>query len=316
MLYKEIKMAVTYTYNGKEQTVAEIANQNGLSYKALSKRIKKCNYNLEEALDMKNTNKPIEMIGKKYNRMTVLSDAGRNKHNQKLYNCICDCGAEKVVVGHDLRYGKTKSCGCYNIDRITSHGMSNTKVYKVWAAMLDRCNNKDNPNYKYYGEQGVAVCDEWLEFENFYKDMGEPNGLTIDRIDGSGNYCKENCRWADRKTQSNNIKNNVTIEYKSEVKTVGELADITGIPINVLRWRVSHGWSAERTIETPVGTPKTQNKFTKAVVQLDKDGNKINEYKSITDAANSVGISTTAIGYVCNGKRATAGGFKWKFKEK
>lgn len=51
---------------------------------------------------------------------------------------------------------------------------------------------------------GVKICDRWREFENFYADMGEPNGLTLDRIDPFGGYEPENCRWATWETQREN----------------------------------------------------------------------------------------------------------------
>ena len=78
--------------------------------------------------------------------------------------------------------------------------------------MKQRCLNKNNPNYKWYGEVGVTVCDRWTDevdgFMNFYNDMGErPEGCSLDRINVDGDYCPENCRWANAREQSDNQRN-------------------------------------------------------------------------------------------------------------
>jgi hypothetical protein len=86
-----------------------------------------------------------------------------------------------------------------------NHGMAGTKIYKIWASMKQRCRNKNDHDYKDYGERGIDFSDRWENFETFFKDMGFPQkGLTLERNNVNGNYCKENCRWATRKDQSKN----------------------------------------------------------------------------------------------------------------
>jgi hypothetical protein len=86
------------------------------------------------------------------------------------------------------------------------------KEKSTWFNMKDRCLNVNHERYLSYGGRGISVCDEWLIFDNFIKDMGLcPDGMTLDRIDNNKGYYKENCRWADITTQQRNrglFKNN------------------------------------------------------------------------------------------------------------
>ena len=113
-----------------------------------------------------------------------------------------------------------------------------------------RCEDKDHRFYARYGGRGIEVCSEWSgSFENFFKDMGDCGSLTLDRIDNDRGYFKENCRWVDQKTQSNNRHNNKFISYDGDSYTVSELSERLGISYSKLHGRcIRRNWSIERVI--------------------------------------------------------------------
>ena len=154
--------------------------------------------------------KKIEMTGRKFGRLTVLREASKRISNRVTWECLCDCGNIKMATALSLRNGHTQSYGCLSIEmtigRSTTHGMpKKSRAYKSWDYMLSRCRNKKDSGYKYYGGRGIKVCDRWLNFENFFKDMGEcPPTLTIERINNNGDYEPSNCYWTSRAMQSRN----------------------------------------------------------------------------------------------------------------
>ena len=85
------------------------------------------------------------------------------------------------------------------------HGMYGTREYRSWQSMKQRCFNENAISYPHYGARGITVCDRWLDFINFYEDMGpRPEGMSLHRIDNNGDYEPGNVRWATSSEQRAN----------------------------------------------------------------------------------------------------------------
>ena len=160
--------------------------------------------------------KPIDLTGKIFGMLKVISLNSERKNNQAVWSCLCDCGKKVSLRAYSIRTAGTTSCGCDSSRKrqetrkargYTAHGLAKLTEYNNYNQMKQRCYNKLNPDYKNYGGRGIAVSSEWIDsFETFLKDMGlKPTpGHTIDRIDGEKGYSKDNCRWATRTEQSRN----------------------------------------------------------------------------------------------------------------
>lgn len=138
---------------------------------------------------------------------------------------------------------------------------TNKQLYICWKNIRQRCNNKNNKYYKYYGGKGIKVCDEWNEylvFENWAINNGYEEGLTIDRLDNSKGYSPQNCRWVDDFVQANNKTNNYLITYKNETKTIHQWAEIYNIKPNTLFMRLKRGWDIHRALTEEVFVGKNQ----------------------------------------------------------
>lgn len=148
-----------------------------------------------------------DISGKTFGKITVISFYG-SKNNRALWNCKCECGAECICDSHSLLEGRISSCGCGKKTHNLQHGMSGTRLYRIWAGMKTRCENPSADNYKYYGERGISVCKEWREdFDSFARwalKSGYKDSLTIDRINVNGNYEPKNCRWVTMAEQNKN----------------------------------------------------------------------------------------------------------------
>lgn len=133
------------------------------------------------------------------------------------------------------------------------HGMAGSKIYWIWAAMLDRCRNQRNSSYANYGGRGIRVCKKWYKFEEFFADMGAPPPhLTLERKNNDGNYLKRNCVWATRVRQANNTRKNVILTFGGLTMSIADWARHLGITQHMIKTRLSkYGWSVHRTLSNP-----------------------------------------------------------------
>ena len=186
----------------------------------------------------------LDLVGKRFGRLVVLSQAGRDKNGRMLWLCQCDCGNKVKVSGGALKR-TTKSCGCYRRDYMSKrqkiHGKRNTRIYNIWTQMKKRCYNKNFTYYKDYGGRGIEVCEEWKNnfqaFDKWAMQNGYRDDLMIDRIDNDGNYEPSNCRWVDTYEQSNNKRSNVNITYMGKTQTLAQWCRELGLDYKVINER-------------------------------------------------------------------------------
>ena len=200
------------------------------------------------------------VVNERHGKLTVLSLAGKNKFGHMTVKCKCDCGniiiSEATRVVHD----KTLSCGCLQKEIASSnnrvHGMTNTRLHRIWSAMISRCENPKNNRYYAYGAKGISVCDEWRnDFLSFY-DWAIHNGytdeLSIDRIDNSIGYCTSNCRWSTKIQQANNKTTNRFITYCGQTKTVKQWSQYFGFDYKYFHEKLKEcNWNIEKLLEIP-----------------------------------------------------------------
>ena len=158
-----------------------------------------------------------DLTGQRFGRLTVIERAGSNKQKRVTWCCRCDCGREHIVASSYLINGDIRSCGCSKseqlIERNTKHGKAGTRLYTVWANMIQRCTDPKHTHYCRYGGRGITVCDEWRNdfrafcewaTENGYDENAPKGQCTLDRINNDKGYGPDNCRWVDMVTQRHN----------------------------------------------------------------------------------------------------------------
>lgn len=213
----------------------------------------------------------VNLVGLRFGRWLVTQRAP-NHNNKPYWHCQCDCGHIKEVSGSSLTYRQTESCGCLSRERArqrkTTHGMGGRKgktpEYRSWSAMINRCTNKNNDSFPWYGERGIQVCSYYrTSFPAFLDDLGpRPGGMkySIDRKNSNSHYscghCEEcvskrwpaNCRWATRKEQMLNTRRNHWMTHHGMTHTTSQWSELLGINRGTLQSRISRRLPVERIL--------------------------------------------------------------------
>jgi len=152
-----------------------------------------------------------------------------NDGNYEPGNCRWATPKAVVVHGHNINGG--------------------TPTYKSWKYMWRRCRNPKYPDFHRYGGRGVSVCERWKSFANFLADMRErPEGKTLDRINGNGNYEPSNCRWATLLEQNQNSAAAKQITINGRTQCIAAWAREAGLSHSTLARRIKIGWSDDQLL--------------------------------------------------------------------
>lgn len=202
-----------------------------------------------------------DLTGKKFYYLLVLNKTRKDKNGHWYWKCKCDCGNIKEILGSHLIQGNVKSCGCYNSKRASKFCkdktiIPNKRIMYIWQSIKQRCYNQKSISYKNYGAKGIKICDEWKNNPKLFYTWSIKNGyrddLTIDRINSDKDYCPENCRWVDWKTQMRNTNRNVIITYKEETNCVKYFIDKYNLNKFAIYSRLRKKWNVKDAIEKPV----------------------------------------------------------------
>lgn len=134
------------------------------------------------------------------------------------------------------------------------------RLRHAYNNMIRRCYNPNAKDYRFYGAKGISVCDEWKkDKQSFYRwayKTGYNNTMTIDRIDSKKNYCPENCRWVDAKTNA-------------KIKSTTRMITIDGITDSLSGWGVR--FNIPRTTLTNRAKTKTDEEMTAFILSHKKE---------------------------------------------
>lgn len=195
----------------------------------------------------------IPLIGQTFKRWYVVGFHHRNHAHHPMLQCLCVCGAVRIVSMYSLLKGDSGSCGCLrrDVSRIvnTKHGCTGRKrpvdtEYKSWSQMKDRVFNPRCKAFKDYGGRGIKVCDRWRDsFAAFLADMGRKpsRNHTLDRIDNNGDYSPDNCRWATWFEQAGNTRRAFRITHNGKTLSASGWARESGLSLDTILRRIHQG---------------------------------------------------------------------------
>lgn len=200
----------------------------------------------------------IDLSGKRFGHLTVISRYGSTPNKMATWLCQCDCGNTKIVQTCHLNAGVTISCGCYQKKRASvansTHHASKTRLYNEWQHMKKRCYCKSYSSYHLYGGRGITVCSEWKNsFESFQKwavANGYSDQLTLDRIDTNKGYSPKNCRWTTMLVQSNNRNMVKIVQYHGDSGSYEVMCRKLNVNTGTIRSRMKkHNISFEEAVD-------------------------------------------------------------------
>ena len=173
----------------------------------------------EKFLEAARKPKRKDITGNRFGRLVAIKVVGKDKRNNMLWLCKCDCGNECVRPTAELTKRPNHSCGCRAKEHLAemsknniTHGMTGSRLLGCYKAMMNRCYREKDVHYNAYGKRGISVCDEWRNSKQAFIDWAMASGysddLTIERIDVNGNYEPSNCTWIPMREQYKNKQSN------------------------------------------------------------------------------------------------------------
>lgn len=147
----------------------------------------------------------------------------------------------------------------------------NSRLNRIYHAMIKRCYDKSNIAYYKYGAKGIGVCEDWRNnyqtFKSWALSHGYRDDLTIDRINNDKGYSPDNCRWATLKEQNNHRSCNLLITMDGETKTLAQWCELKKIDYYTMYKRIYiYHWSAEKAFNTQI---KSMKKHTTEDIEID-----------------------------------------------
>jgi len=195
-----------------------------------------------------------DLSGKVFGYWNVIEGV-ESRSGATLFKCECRCGVTKSVRATHLKSGASTNCGCQRTGKLAAsrrtHGKSETREFRIWLLMIDRCRNPNNKRFHSYGGRGILVCEEWAKsFSVFLADMGESPSPhhSIDRKNNNLGYFPSNCRWATAREQARNTRRNRMVEFQGKTITLVEAVEKAGANYGTVKWRLNHGVPPEAAI--------------------------------------------------------------------
>lgn len=259
-----------------------------------------------------------DLTGQRFGKLTVIKKSSQIGEPVK-WECLCDCGNTTFVTTRNLKKGNTKSCGCLKL----KHGLTQTRIYRIWKDMKQRCYNPNNKFYNNYGGRGIKICNEWYNDVNVFYNWAVNNGyndsLEIDRINNNCGYSPENCRWITHQEQQYNKRSNRLVEYNGELKPLMTWVKELGLDYHKVNLRLLNGWSVEDAFwsngKEHFKKYCNNSHQNKPVIQYDLDMNFVKIYDSIKEAAQTINGNQSSISRCCYHKQKQYKDFIWRFKE-